>query len=146
MHLLVDGASMSGPHAREDKAMPSSVKEMLAEANAAVPRLNPAEVRDMMSKGNVLIVDVRDAPELASGGKLKGAVNVSRGMLEFRADPESPFHNPAIQKDKTVLIYCGSGGRAALSGKTLKELGYSSVYNAGGFNELADAGLETEPA
>ena len=125
--------------------MPSSVREMLAEANAAVPRPNPAEVRDMIGKGNVLLVDVRDAPELASGGKLKGAVSVSRGMLEFRADPESPFHNPAFQKDKIVLIYCGSGGRAALSGKTLKELGYQSVYNAGGFKELADAGLDTEP-
>jgi rhodanese-related sulfurtransferase len=128
------------------QAMPSSVREMLAEANAAVPRLNPTEVREMIGRENVLIVDVRDTPELASGGKLKGAVNVSRGMLEFRADPESPFHNPAFQKDKTVLVYCGSGGRAALSGKTLKQLGYSSVYNAGGFKELADAGLETEPA
>jgi rhodanese-related sulfurtransferase len=131
---------------REDETMPSSIREMLAEANAVVPRLNPAEVREMIGRGNVLIVDVRDAPELASGGKLKDAVNVSRGMLEFRADPESPFHNPAFQKDKTVLIYCGSGGRAALSGKTLKELGYQSVYNAGGFKELADAALETEPA
>jgi rhodanese-related sulfurtransferase len=85
-------------------------------------------------------------PELASGGKLKGAVNVSRGMVEFRADPESPSHNSDFQKDRTVLIYCGSGGRAALSGKMLKDLGYQSVYNAGGFKELADAGLETEPA
>jgi rhodanese-related sulfurtransferase len=85
-------------------------------------------------------------PELASGGKLKGAVNVSRGMLEFRADPESPSHNSDFQKDRTVLIYCGSGGRAALSGKMLKDLGYQSVYNAGGFKERADAGLETEPA
>jgi rhodanese-related sulfurtransferase len=118
---------------------------MLAEANAAVPRLNPAEVREMMGKENILLVDVRDAPELASGGKLKGAINVSRGMLEFRADPESPFHNPAFQKDKIVLVYCGSGGRAAFSGQTLKELGYHSVYNAGGFKELADAGLDTEP-
>ena len=126
--------------------MPSSVKEMLAEANALVPRLDPAEVRNRMNRGDVLIVDVRDAPELASGGKLKGAVNVSRGMLEFRADPESPYYNPAFQREKTVLIYCGSGGRAALSGKTLKELGYQSVYNAGGFKELADAGLEMEPA
>ena len=126
--------------------MPSSVREMLAEANAAVPRLNPAEVREMTGKENVLVVDVRDAPELASGGKLKGAVNVSRGMLEFRADPDSPYHNPAFQKDKTVLVYCASGGRSALSGKTLKELGYQSVYNAGGFKELADAGLDTEPA
>jgi rhodanese-related sulfurtransferase len=126
--------------------MPSSVKEMLAEANAAVPRLDPGEVRNRMTRGDVLIVDVRDAPELAFGGKLKGAVHVSRGMLEFRADPESPYHDPAFQKDKTVLVYCASGGRSALSGKTLKDFGYRSVFNAGGFKELADAGLDTEPA
>ena len=126
--------------------MASSVKEMLAEANATVPRLNPSEVRNMIGKGNALIVDVRDAPELAAGGKLKGAVHASRGMLEFRADPESPYHNPAFQKDKTVLVYCASGGRSALSGQTLRDLGYRSVYNAGGFKELADAGLDTEPA
>jgi rhodanese-related sulfurtransferase len=125
--------------------MPTSIKEMLAEANAMVPRLDPAEVRNRMNRADVLIVDVRDAPELASGGKLKGAVHVSRGMLEFRADPESPYHDPAFQKDKTVLVYCASGGRSALSGKTLKDLGYRSVFNAGGFKELADAGLEIEP-
>ena len=146
MYSLADGATMSARSSREDKLVPSSVKEMLAEANAAVPRLNATEVREMIGKADVLIVDVRDMPELASGGKRKGAVNVSRGMLEFRADPESPFHNPAFQKDKTVLTYCGSGGRAALSGKTLKELGFHSVYNAGGFTELAGAGLETESA
>jgi rhodanese-related sulfurtransferase len=126
--------------------MPTSIKEMLAEANAMVSRLDPAEVRNRMNRADVLIVDVRDAPELASGGKLKGAVHVSRGMLEFRADPESSYHDPAFQKDKTVLVYCASGGRSALGGKTLKDLGYASVYNAGGFKELADAGLETEPA
>ena len=80
--------------------MPSSVREMLAEANAAVPRLNPAEVHEMIGNENVLIVDVRDAPELASGGKLKGAVNVPRGMLEFRADPESPFHNRRFRRTR----------------------------------------------
>ena len=126
--------------------MPSSVKQMLAEANAAVPRLSPPEVRDMIDQGNILIVDVRDAPELAAGGKIRDAVHVSRGMLGFRADPESPYHNPAFQPDKTVLVYCASGGRSALSGKTLKDLGYRTVYNAGGFKELADAGLNTEPA
>jgi rhodanese-related sulfurtransferase len=126
--------------------MPSTIREMLAEANALVPRLNPAEIHDMIGKRDVLVVDVRDTPELAAGGKLKGAVHVSRGMLEFRADPESPAHDPAFQKDKTLLVYCGSGGRAALVGKTLKDFGYRSVFNAGGFKELADAGLETEPA
>lgn len=123
-----------------------SVKDMLAAANAAVPRLKPDEVRGMLGKDDVLIVDVRDPPEVAASGKIKGAVAVSRGLLEFRADPESPAHNPAFRQDKKVVLYCGSGGRAALSGKTLQELGYTSVYNAGGFKELADAGLDTEPA
>ena len=126
--------------------MPSSVKELLAEANAAVPRVSPAEARALIGRDNVLIVDVRDPSEVQASGKIKGAVNVSRGMLEFRADPESPYHNPAFQKDKTLLVYCASGGRSALVGKTLKDFGYASVYNIGGFRELADAGLETEPA
>jgi rhodanese-related sulfurtransferase len=123
----------------------SGVKEMLAAANAVVPRLDPARAREMANRDDVLILDVRDAPELQASGKIKGAVHVPRGMLEFRADPESPYHNPALRQDRTVLVYCASGGRSALSGKTLKELGYKSVYNAGAFKELAEAGLETEP-
>src|SRR5215472_8700735 len=111
--------------------MPSSLKEMLAAGNAAVPRINAGDLRKLVSGGNVLVVDIRDAPELAAGGKLKGAVNVSRGMLEFRADPESPYHNPAFRKDKTVVLYCASGGRSALAGKTLKDFGYQHVFNAG---------------
>jgi rhodanese-related sulfurtransferase len=126
--------------------MPSSLKEMLAEANAAVPRVQPAEARQLIGRGNVLIVDVRDPSEVQASGKIKGAVNVSRGMLEFRADPETPYHDNAFQKDKTVLVYCASGGRSALSGKVLKDFGYREVVNIGGFKELADAGLDTEPA
>jgi len=125
--------------------MPTSVKEMMAAANAAVRRLTPAETRDMVDKG-ALVVDVRDAAEVAASGKIKGAVAVSRGLLEFRADPEMPSHNPAFQKDRPVVLYCGGGGRAALAGKTLQEMGYQSVYNGGGFKELAEAGLGTEPA
>ena len=121
-----------------------SVKEMLAAANAAVPRLDAARAREVAGREDVLILDVRDAPELEASGKIKGAIHVPRGMLEFRADPESPYHNPALQPDRTVLVYCASGGRSALSGKTLKELGYQSVYNAGAFKELVEAGLETE--
>jgi rhodanese-related sulfurtransferase len=129
--------------------MPTNLKDMLAAANAEVPRLPPQEAKALIARGgalgDVVVVDVRDAPELQSGGKIKGAVHVPRGMLEFRADPESPYHNSALTKDKTVLVYCASGGRSALSGKTLKDLGYAAVFNIGGFKELADAGLETEP-
>jgi rhodanese-related sulfurtransferase len=127
-------------------AMPTSVKQMLAAANAAVPRLQPSDVRAMTSAGDVLLVDVRDVAEVQQSGKIEGAVNVSRGMLEFRADPESPYYIPAFQKDKRVVLYCASGGRSALSGKTLQELGYKSVFNAGSFKELVEAGLPTEPA
>lgn len=126
--------------------MATTVKELLAQANAAAPRIQPAEAKQKLASGEALLVDVRDAPELQNGGKLKGAKHVSRGMLEFRADPESPYHDPAFQKDKTVILYCASGGRSALAGKALKDLGYASVYNLGGFKEAVDAGMETEPA
>lgn len=126
--------------------MPIGVKELLAEANAAVRKLSPAEAAEKIKAGNVLIVDVRDPSEVQQSGKIQGAVNVSRGMLEFRADSETPYHNPAFQKDKTVLVYCASGGRSALSGKRLKDMGYDTVYNIGGFKELTEAGLPTEPA
>jgi rhodanese-related sulfurtransferase len=119
---------------------------MLAAANAAVPRVPPTEARALIGRGDGLVVEVGDPAELQAGGKLKGAINVPRGMLEFRADPESPYHNDAFATDKTVLVYCASGGRSALSGKTLKDLGYAAVFNIGGFKELADSGLETEPA
>ena len=126
--------------------MATTVRQMMEAANAAVPRITPAQARDMMAKGNALVVDVRDASEVAQSGKVAGAVHVSRGMLEFRADPEVPSHDPAFQKQKTILVYCASGGRSALAGKRLKDMGYTDVYNIGGFKELADAGLPTQPA
>ncbi len=120
--------------------MPMTVKQMLEGANAAVPRVTPAQARDMMAKGDTLVVDVRDAPEVERSGKVAGAVHVSRGMLEFRADPESPYHDKNFAKDKTVIVYCASGGRSALSGKVLKDLGYERVYNLGAFKDWAESG------
>ncbi len=124
--------------------MPTSVKEMLAAANASVPRMQPAELRARIARGDVVIVDVRDPPELASAGKIKGAVHVSRGMLEFRADPESPYHDKNFARDKTIIVYCASGGRSALSGKVLKELGYERVYNLGTFKDWAESGGDVD--
>ena len=120
--------------------MATSVKQMLETANAAVPKITPAQAKEMIAKGNTLVVDVRDAPEVAASGKVAGAVHVSRGMLEFRADPELPSHDKSFAKDKTVILYCGSGGRSALAGKMLKDLGYDRVFNLGGFKEWADSG------
>jgi rhodanese-related sulfurtransferase len=124
--------------------MATSVKQMLEAANAAVPKVSPAQAKEMMAKGDTLVVDIRDAPEVAASGKVAGAVHVSRGMLEFRADPELPSHDKNFAKDKNVILYCGSGGRAALAGKMLKDLGYEKVFNMGGFKDWAESGGDVE--
>jgi rhodanese-related sulfurtransferase len=109
-------------------------------ANAVVPRITPVQAREMIAKGNALVVDVRDAPEIEKSGKVAGAIHVSRGMLEFRADAESPYYDKNFDKSKTVILYCASGGRSALSGKVLKEMGYREVYNLGAFKDWAEGG------
>ena len=124
--------------------MVTTVKQLLEAANAAVPRITPAEAREMMAKGNTLVLDVRDAPELAQSGKVAGALHISRGMLEFRADPDSPYHDKNLSRDKTVIVYCASGGRSALSGKLLKDMGYLHVYNLGAFKDWAESGGAVE--
>jgi len=124
--------------------MVTSVKQMMEAANAAVPKITPAQAKEIIAKGDALVVDVRDAPEVQASGKVAGAVHVSRGMLEFRADPDLPSHDKNFSKDKTVILYCGSGGRAALAGKMLKDLGYERVFNLGGFKDWADSGGAVE--
>ncbi|HEY2532138.1 MAG TPA: rhodanese-like domain-containing protein [Xanthobacteraceae bacterium] len=120
--------------------MATNLKQMMDAANAAVPRITPAQAEEMLAAGHTLVVDVRDAPELEKSGKVAGAVHVSRGMLEFRADLDSPYHDKNFAKDKTVIVYCASGGRAALAGKVLKDMGYARVYNLGAFKDWAESG------
>jgi rhodanese-related sulfurtransferase len=121
-----------------------NVKTMMDEANAAVPRITPADARKMIDGGNALVVDVRDAPEVEKTGKVAGAINVSRGMLEFRADPNSPYHDNHFSRDKTLILYCASGGRSALAAKTLKDMGYDKVFNLGAFKDWAEGGGSVE--
>ena len=123
--------------------MPDSVKDMLAAAEAVVPRVTPAEAAQLMRDRHALIVDLREGSELQAG-KVKGAVHVPRGLLEFRADPSAPSHDPAFDPSRPVILYCASGGRAALAGKTLRDLGYADVRNLGGFKDWAAAGGEVE--
>ena len=124
--------------------MPTSVKQMMEAANTMVPKITPAEAREMIAKGNTLVVDVRDAPELEKSGKVAGAVHHSRGMLEFRADPDSPYYDKNFAKDKSIVVYCASGGRSALAGKVLKDMGYTRVYNMGAFKDWAESGGAVE--
>ena len=87
--------------------MATSVKQMMEAANAVVPKITPPEAREMIAKGNTLIVDVRDAPELVMSGKIAGAVHHSRGMFEFRADPDSPYYDKNFTKDDEILVCKG---------------------------------------
>jgi rhodanese-related sulfurtransferase len=123
--------------------MAKSAKDLVAAANAVVPRISPAEARELIDNG-ALVVDVRDAPELQQSGKIAGALHVPRGMIEFRADPELPSHDPNFTKDKPVILYCASGGRSALSGQALRELGYEQVYNLGPIGDWVASGGAVE--
>lgn len=121
--------------------MPMTAKSILDAANAAIPRISAQDAAALAKSGNVLFVDVRDGTEVTASGKVPGAVHVSRGMIEFRACPEAPTHDKAFDRAKTVIVYCASGGRSALAGKTLKDMGYTDVRNLGGFKDWVEAGL-----
>lgn len=114
--------------------------------NTSVPKISVDEARRLVTQENALLVDVRDATELATSGKLKGATHVPRGIIELRADVDAPSHDPQFRKDRPIVLYCAAGGRATLAGKVLKDMGYTKVYNLGGFKDAANGGFETEPA
>lgn len=116
----------------------------LAEANDIVPRLS---VEDAMAKhggDNVVIIDVRDGKAIDETGTIAGALRIPRGFIEFAADETTDFHNADITKDKEILVVCAAGGMAALTGRTLTEMGYDKVYNIGGFSAWKDAGGPVE--
>jgi len=123
----------------KEPEMAITLADMLAEANAAVERIDAGRARAMLAEG-ALLLDIRDAPELEANGRAEGSHHVPRGMLEFRADPASPFHDPELRPDRTVVLHCASGGRAALAGKLLKDMGYAQVYNLGGFKDWVEGG------
>lgn len=124
--------------------MPKTVKELVAEANASVPRISQNDAAEMMASKGAVLLDIREAAEITKSGKAEGALAIPRGLLEFRADPSSELHDPALDPAKPVILYCAAGGRASLAGKALQELGYTHVYNLGGFKDWAEGGGAVE--
>lgn len=123
--------------------MPTTVKQMVADANAVVPRISAADAKALHEQGKAVFIDLREPPEVAASGKVPGALEIPRGLLEFRVDPENPDRNAALQKP-VVITYCASGGRAALAGKLMKDLGYGDVRNLGGFKDWVEGGGTVE--
>jgi rhodanese-related sulfurtransferase len=119
-----------------------TAKDMVAEAKQRVTNLTPAQVAAELASGDVLLVDLREAAEREQHGTLPHAVHAPRGMLEFYADPSSPYHDPAFAPTRRVILYCASGGRSALAADTLQQMGYTNVAHLdGGMKAWNESGL-----
>lgn len=121
-----------------------TAQDFLAEASAVVERLSPQDAIAAHGKPDSVFVDVRDSSAIARTGTVAGAHHVPRGMLEFTADPATGAYNPALTKDASIYVICAAGGQAALAGKTLKDMGYSNVWNIGGISDWKAAGGPVE--
>lgn len=123
-----------------------TAKDYLEAANADVPKMSTEDAIAVQAKGEGVFVDVRDTAAIAASGTIAGAQRVPRGMIEFRADPAVEALFDPIFADKSAAFYliCGAGGQAALTGKTMKDMGFSNVTNIGGFPAWKDAGGPTE--
>ncbi|KPA21168.1 Thiosulfate sulfurtransferase GlpE [Shimia sp. SK013] len=110
------------------------VKTLVAQAKDQITSLSQDAAEEMVADGKALFVDIRDPRELAREGRIEGAFHAPRGMLEFWFDPESPYHKPALATDKTLILFCASAWRSALSVKTLQDMGATNVAEMeGGF-------------
>ena len=119
-------------------------QDYLAEANAVVPKISPEDAIAKHDAGKSLFIDVRASTAIDESGTIAGALRIDRGFIEFAADDATPYHNPALTRDAEIILICAAGGQAALTGKTLKDMGYENVLNAGGISDWIAAGGKTE--
>ena len=124
-----------------------SASQIVAEARKTIPDITVTLAREELDKGQAaLLVDVREPAEWEKG-HIPGAMLAPRGMLEWYADPSTPYAKPELttKQDAHIIIACASGGRSILAAETLKKMGYTNVVNmAGGFNEWNKQGLPVE--
>jgi rhodanese-related sulfurtransferase len=120
-------------------------RQLLDEANAEIEGISPEDAAVLLNDENSVLVDLRDPRELEREGRIPGAKHVTRGMLEFWIDPESPYHKPFFASGKTFVFFCASGWRSALATKTAQDMGLSPVKHIiGGFTAWKSAGLPVE--
>ena len=121
-----------------------TAKSLLDAANAVVPKIDLNDAIQKHKNGNAVFIDVRDGVDISKTGTIKNALRIPRGFIEFAADPDTPFHNKELIKDAEIILVCAAGGMAALTGHTLKEMGYRNVSNVGGLSEWKDGDGPTE--
>jgi rhodanese-related sulfurtransferase len=121
------------------------VKQLVEQAETEIETLTVAEAQARHGDADVQFVDLRDVRELYREGKVPGAYNAPRGMLEFWVDPDSPYHKELFAADKTFVFYCQSGWRSALATQTVQRMGMQKVCHiGGGYRAWKDSGAPTE--
>ncbi len=119
--------------------------EMVAEAKGRVENLGPGQVASEVEGGDVVLVDIREDDERVQSGAIPDAVRAPRGVLEFWADPTSPYHREEFDPSRRTILYCASGGRSALAADTLRGMGYGNVAHLdGGIIAWKEAGNPVE--
>ena len=114
--------------------MKKGYRELLDEANAEIEVVSPEEAAGLLEDEGTVFVDLRDLREVERDGRIPGAKHVTRGMLEFWIDPESPYHKPFFASGKSFVFFCAGGWRSALAAQTAHRMGLGPVAHiAGGF-------------
>ncbi len=127
------------------ESQPKAAAEMVAEAKGRVENLAPEQVTAELEAGNVTLVDIREDDERLQNGAIPNAVRAPRGMLEFWADPTSPYHREEFDPARRTILYCASGGRSALAADTLQGMGYGNVAHLdGGIKDWKEGGYPVE--
>ncbi len=120
------------------------LRQLMMEADAATETIGPHDALELLGREDVVFVDVRESHERGQGF-IPSSIHAPRGFLEFIAHPEGPMHNPVFTSGKRLILYCGSGTRSALAGKTLHDMGLSKIVNlAGGIQGWLQAGGNLE--
>ena len=121
-----------------------SSQTLVEEALKKIQTLSPKEVKNLIEKKEITLIDVRDIRELWKEGTIENSKHIPRGMLEFWLDPESSYFKTNKIKDmKKMVLFCALGWRSALATKTLVEMGFENVAHVeGGFNALKKNGFK----
>ena len=121
-----------------------SSQKLVEEANEIIETLSPSEIKSLIEKNEITLIDVRDIRELWRDCTIENAKHIPRGMLEFWLDPNSSYYQENKIKDtKKMVFFCAMGFRSALATKALVDMGFKNVANAkGGFDALKNAGLK----
>ena len=120
-------------------------RQMLEEAEAEIETLPAGNAVALQGRDDTVLVDLRDPREREREGIVPGAFHVTRGMLEFWIDPESPYHKPIFAEDKRFVFFCAGGWRSALAAQTAQRMGLKPVAHIeGGFKAWREAGGPVE--